>query len=292
MNKKNNLWITLFLLPTIALFILVFAIPVGTVIYTSFFEWKGINKGMNFNGIQNYMNAFTQDKTFIKALKNTGVWVVLQATIHVGIGTVLALILADRPKGWKFIRTSFMVPNMISASALGIILLNVFNPQFGVVNTIARKIGFEDFYHNWYFHPNTAFGTVTITFLLYAGLITILVLAEIMSIAPSIYESASIDGATSFQQKLYITLPLLRNVLGTCVIISATSMLKEFELIFLTTKGGPGDLTINLPLYLYKTALIENNYGYANMMGVVLIIIGIICIGITTKLFSIGQSDV
>ena len=69
-------------------------------------------------------------------------------------------------------------------------------------------------------------------------------------------------------------------------------MLKEFELIFLTTKGGPGDLTLNLPLYLYKTALIENNFGYANAIGTILIFMGIITIVIINKLFKVGQSDV
>lgn len=290
MYKKRNIWITIFLLPTIVIFTLIFAIPVINVIYTSFFKWRGFKGVMTFIGLKNYISAFG-DSSFLSGLIHTLFWVVLQGTIHVGLGTLIALLLADRPKGWKFMRTSYMIPNMISGSAFALILVNMFNPQIGLVNSIIRKLGFPDFNHNWYYSMKTAFPTVTVTWLLFAGIITILVLAEIMSIPKALYESADIEGASKFQQKIHITLPLLRNVIGTCVIIAATSMLKEFELVYLTTKGGPGDKTLSLPLYLYKTAFIENDYGYANMMGTILIICGIISILIINKLFKLGQSD-
>lgn len=290
--KNKTLWIAMFLLPTIILFLLIFAIPVVTVISTSFFKWKGFSGEMNFIGFKNYIEVFKNDSTFRSALSNTFVWIILQTTIHVSIGTILALILAKKPFGWKFVRTSYMIPNIISASALGMILLNVFNPQYGIVNSIIRAIGFKDFSRNWFFDFDTAFGTVTISWLLFAGLITILILAEIKSIPKSLFESAMIDGATDIQTSIYITLPMIRNILGTCVIISATSMLKEFELIYLTTKGGPADLTINLPLYLYKTALIENNFGYANTIGTILITLGIISIILISRIFRMGKADV
>lgn len=290
--KKKTFWITLFLLPTTIIFLLIYAIPVFTVIYTSFFEWRGFSGNMKFIGFQNYIEAFTKDSSFRTAVSNTFTWIALQSTIHVGIGTLLALILARKPFGWKFIRATYMFPNIISASALAIMFLNIFNPQFGIINSVIRVLGFKDFYHNWHFDFSTAFPTVTVSWLLYSGLITILILAEIMSIDESIYEAARIDGASDWQINLMIVLPMLRNIIGTCVIIAATSMLKEFELIYLTTRGGPADLTLNLPLYLYRTALIENNFGYANMIGTNLIIMGIISIILISKVFKLGKSDV
>lgn len=290
--KNKTLWIAMFLLPTIILFLLIFAIPVGTVISTSFFKWKGFSGEMTFIGFSNYIEVLKNDSTFRKALSNTFIWILLQTTVHVSIGAILALILSKKPFGWKFIRTTFMIPNIISASALGMILLNVFNPQYGIINSIIRAVGFKDFSRNWFFDFDTAFGTVTVSWLLFAGLITILILAEIKSIPKSLFEAAMIDGASDLQASIYITLPMIRNILGTCVIISATSMLKEFELIYLTTKGGPMDLTINLPLYLYKTALIENNFGYANTIGTLLIILGIISIIFISRIFRMGKADI
>lgn len=75
------------------------------------------------------------------------------------------------------------------------------------------------------------------------------------------------------------------------LILAATSMLREFELIYLTTNGGPGDITLNLPLYLYKTSMTDNNYGYANMMGVVLIVAGVIVVYAINRLFKMNEAD-
>ena len=184
-----------------------------------------------------------------------------------------------------------MIPNMISASALGFIFLMVFNGQIGLINGLLKKLHLEQFVHNWFFDPSTAFVSVTVTWLLFAGLIMLLVLTEIGTIPSSLYEAADLDGASQWQKDLFITIPQLRNVLGTCMIIAATSKLKEFELIYLTTKGGPGTETMSLPLYLYNTMIVQNNFGYSNMIGTVLIALGLILIYFISKVFKIASDE-
>ncbi|HCD43134.1 MAG TPA: sugar ABC transporter permease [Lachnoclostridium sp.] len=279
-----------FLLPCILLFALIYLIPMGIVFVTSFFEWKS-GGVFHFVGLHNYIEAFVNDTRMHQALKNTGIWALLQSTVHVGIGTITALILSRKIKGWKIFRTIFMIPNVISAAALGVIFLNVFNPKYGLLNSMISTFAGNEFSKNWYFDQNSAFLTVTWSWLLYAGLVMILVLAGVMSVPDEVMEAAKIDGASGLQIDFKIRLPLVRTILGTCVIISATSMLREFELIYLTTNGGPGDTTLNLPLYLYKTSLTDNNYGYANMMGVLLIILGIFAVFAINKLFRMSESD-
>lgn len=279
-----------FLLPCILLFALIYLIPMGIVFVTSFCEWKS-GGVFHFVGLHNYIEAFVNDTRMHQALKNTGIWALLQSTVHVGIGTVTAFILSRKIKGWKILRTIFMIPNVISAAALGVIFLNVFNPKYGLLNSMISTLSGSTFSKNWYFDQNSAFLTVTWSWLLYAGLVMILVLAGVMSVPEDVLEAARIDGASGLQIDFKIRLPLVRTILGTCVIISATSMLREFELIYLTTNGGPGDTTLNLPLYLYKTSLTDNNYGYANMMGVLLIILGIFAVFAINKLFRMSESD-
>ncbi|WP_242843041.1 carbohydrate ABC transporter permease [Lacrimispora celerecrescens] len=262
----------------------------GIVFVTSFCEWKS-GGVFHFVGLRNYIEAFVNDTRMHQALKNTGIWALLQSTVHVGIGTVTAFILSRKIKGWKILRTIFMIPNVISAAALGVIFLNVFNPKYGLLNSMISTLSGSTFSKNWYFDQNSAFLTVTWSWLLYAGLVMILVLAGVMSVPEDVLEAARIDGASGLQIDFKIRLPLVRTILGTCVIISATSMLREFELIYLTTNGGPGDTTLNLPLYLYKTSLTDNNYGYANMMGVLLIILGIFAVFAINKLFRMSESD-
>lgn len=122
-------------------------------------------------------------------------------------------------------------------------------------------------------------------------MIIILVLVGVLSIPEDVVEAAKIDGATDMQINMKIRLPLIRTIIGTCEILAATSMLREFELIYLTTNGGPGDTTLNLPLYLYKTSMTDNNYGYANMMGVILIIAGVIVVSAINRLFKMNEAD-
>ena len=125
-----------------------------------------------------------------------------------------------------------MLPNVISTAALAMILLNVFKTDSGLLNGIISLITGNKFEWNWYFNSKTAIPSVTLGWLLYPGLITILMLAAINSIPMDLLDAAKIDGASASQINLMIILPMVRNSLGTCVIIAATSMLKEFELIY------------------------------------------------------------
>lgn len=280
----------MFSAPLILFFTVFLLAPVIIVFGTSFMEWKGFSGNITFIGLDNYIAAM-KDPEFIVSFKHTLIWIILQSTVHVFIGVSFAIIISRKFKGWKILRASFMIPNMISASALGFIFLMVFNGQIGLINSVLRKLNLENLAHNWFFEPSTAFVSVTVTWLLFAGLIMLLVLTEIGTIPDSLYEAAELDGASQWQKDLFITLPQLRNVLGTCMIIAATSKLKEFELIYLTTKGGPGTETMSLPLYLYNTSIVQNNFGYSNMIGTVLIALGLILIFIITKVFKIASDD-
>lgn len=290
-DMKVKKWkLAIFLLPCLLLFALIYLIPLVMVFGSSFFNWKA-GGVLEFVGLDNYINAFLHDARMLTAIRNTGIWVLLQSVVHVGIGTVIAFMLAKKCRGWKALRTIYMIPNVISAAALGVIFINVFNPKYGLINSLISQITGTTFQKNWFFEQNSAFITVTWSWLLYTGMIIIVVLAGLLAIPEDVIEAARIDGATEMQINFRIRLPLIRTVLGTSVILAATSMLREFELIYLTTNGGPGDMTLNLPLYLYKTSMTDNNYGYANMMGVVLIVAGIVTVYAINKIFRMNEAD-
>lgn len=290
-DMKVKKWkLAIFLLPCLLLFALIYLIPMIMVFGSSFFNWKA-GGVFEFVGLDNYINAFLHDARMMTAIRNTGIWVLLQSVVHVGIGTVIAFMLAKKCRGWKVLRTIYMIPNVISAAALGVIFINVFNPKYGLINSLISQLTGTSFQKNWFFEQNSAFITVTWSWLLYTGMIIIVVLAGLLAIPEDVIEAARIDGATEMQINFRIRLPLIRTVLGTSVILAATSMLREFELIYLTTNGGPGDMTLNLPLYLYKTSMTDNNYGYANMMGVVLIVAGIVTVYAINKIFRMNEAD-
>ena len=145
-----------FLLPCLLLFALIYLAPMCMVFGSSFFEWKagGVFK---FIGLDNYINAFRNDARMLTALKNTGIWVVLQSVVHVMLGTVIAFMLSKRKKGWKVLRTIYMIPNVVSAAALAVIFLNVFNAQYGIINSFVKTVTGKPFMKNWFFDQNSAF---------------------------------------------------------------------------------------------------------------------------------------
>lgn len=289
--KCNKGWKIAFLLPGILLFCLVFGVSMMILVTSSFTDWS-IGSQPNFIGFQNYIDLLRNDSDFLRALLNTIVWIVLQVTVHVSIGLCVALILARKKFYWKFVRTVYMIPNIISAAALGMMFSIMFNPEFGAINTLINQMGFSEFSHNWFMDKSTAFLAVTITWLPYAATITIMILAEIAAIDKSIYEAAEVDGASEGQVIKLITLPLLRNAIGTAAILAGTSMLQKLDILMMTTKGGPLNTTLNLPMYIYNTALTNNDFSRANTAGVYLILLGLVTVLILNKLFKIGKTDV
>ena len=285
MNTKNKkIWIFLFTIPCMILFALVYAAPIITVFYTSLCDYTAFNSPA-FQGIKNFITIFS-DSDFICSIRNTLLWVVLQSTIHVGVGLAMALVLRRKPKGWKFARTAYMIPNIIPTAATGVMFTLLLNPMFGIVKPIMDFLGIDyAMVPNLFGNSRYAFWTVTATWILYSGFNTIIFLAEMGAVSKEIYEAAAIDGATPWQADRYITLPLMRNVCGTCVTLASVAMVSQFDIIYMTTKGGPGTSTLNLPIYLYKAATLENNYGKANAVGVVQIIIGITLVILINGLF-------
>ena len=291
LRKTKTLNILLFLLPALALFCVVFLVPLIQLIVTSFTTWL-IGKDPVFIGLENFRFLFTESRNFTQSLINTLIWILLQSTVHVVVGVLVALQLARRPFYWKFVRTVYMIPNIISSAALAMMFVCIMDPGFGVINGLIRMItGNASFQMHWFRDVRTAFMTVTLTWLFYAATVTLLVLTEILSIDPSILEAAVVDGTTEFQLNIYIILPLMRNIIGTCVVLGATSMLQRFDTIMMTTKGGPGNATFNLPFFIYHTAFNESNFGRANAAGVVLLFIGVISVLLIRKGFRLGGEN-
>ena len=287
----NKFWIAVFVLPAVLLFSSVYAVSLVILITTSFTNFTA-GGGGNFIGLSNYIQLLKPGSEFLQVIKNNIVWVLLQTTLHICLGVVIAFILA-RNKWYKdVVRTIYMLPNIIPNAALGMLFLFILNPKFGMVNSAIRFItGNKSFMQNWFMEPKTAFGALTITWLPYAGITVILVMSEMTSVSRSLYEAAIIDGASEFQTNIYIILPLMRNIIGTATILAASNMLQKLDIILLTTSGGPGVRTTNMPMSIYRTALIENNYGLANAQGIILILLGLLSVIIIRRLYRMNENN-
>lgn len=273
-KRKNGLIIFLFLLPALIIFIVVFAWPFVLTIYSSFTNWDGVSP-MEFIGLKNYQKLF-KDRDFNAALWNTcksALWAIF---VHVPFGVLIALTLSKKLRGWKLVRSTFMLPSMIATSTYAMLFIYMFRLDSGLVNSIAVSLFGPQANINYINDANYTFNALTMMWVWYAGVLTLIVLSEIMSISPELYEAAKVDGANEFQIDLYINLPLLTRIIATTFIMAITSVFKQFDLIFLSTKGGPSSATLNLALMSYKKMIFDFKYGWSNAIGVVLMLLGII----------------
>lgn len=286
LERRSLKWVYLFLMPTLVLFILFYLVPIITVFYTSFTKWDGFNQPV-FNGIDNYLRLFNI-ASFRNSLSNLGAWSFIAMTLHVGFGVLVAFLLFQKLRGWKFVRAVFMIPNVISVAAWAMIYRFIFNNDFGLLNSIIRVFD-PGFSVNWFFKSPYAFWAVTFTWLFYAVIVTLIVLGDLMAIPKSLHEAADIDGAKGIHKLLYIDLPLCKSSIGTGIIISITSRIAMYEAIALTTRGGPGNDTMNLALILVKS-LNDYNYGLANATAMLMFLFGILVIQIINKVLKMGES--
>ncbi len=280
---KRNIYLSI--LPAFLIFSTFLILPIFILVVTSFSRWNGGD--VVFIGVTNYVRLLN-DPAFWKAILNTVIWIAVAVFIHLPLAVLAALILSKKIRGWKIFRTLIFLPNIVSYASLAFVFQQIYNPRYGFINNTLDSLGFKR--QDFLFQSDTALTALILTWLFMVGLYMIIVMAEIVAIPESLYEAAAIDGATQTQQDLFITVPLLRNVVGTCTILSVTQSLIYFEGILLTTEGGPRNATLNLPMLAYKHKELVD-WGYANTVGVVIFLLGILSIVVIWQLFRVGKKD-
>jgi raffinose/stachyose/melibiose transport system permease protein len=288
LSRRYGKWIALFLAPALLLYALIYLYPLISVFVLGFTKWDGFTTPV-FLGLDNYRKLFA-NPAFQQAMKNTLLWAVCAMVIHVPFGVLVALILNKKMRGWRFTRAAFMVPNVIAPSAMALMFVFVYKPDEGILNSLLRLIGI-DAHQNWLFSQSTAFGALTMIWLLFAAVITLITLSELMAIPDEIYESARIDGANTWQIDGHICLPLLRKIIGTGMVIAITAVFRKFDIVYLTTNGGPGNATMTLSVMMVNAITNTMSYGYANAIGSILIVMGIFVMQICSRLFRMGASS-
>jgi raffinose/stachyose/melibiose transport system permease protein len=274
-SGRRWLWIVLFLAPALVLFTMYFVYPLGFVFVTSTLDWNGISKA-EFVGFQNYLDNFS-NRTFQYSIRNNFIWLGSLAIVQIALAALVAMILARQPRGWRFLRTVYFLPNVISQVAIAMMWAALYNAEYGAINQFLELLGLGDLTRNWLGEIGTALPSILIQQVFYIGYFMIIILASTMSIPESYYQAAQIDGANVLQQEIHITLPMLRPILVTSMTLAAAYGLRHFEATFLLTNGGPANRTSVLGIQLYKmTSALD--YGHANAIGGTLVILGLIVI--------------
>jgi raffinose/stachyose/melibiose transport system permease protein len=287
MQNKNGKMIFIFLLPVLILFSAFFIYPLAYVIATSFSKWNGFTTPQ-FIGFENYRYLFS-DENFRRSLRNNIVWAGVLGFIQVPLACIMAMILSRRPKGWKFLRTVYFLPNVISQVALAMMWSAIYNAQNGVLNALLTFVGLGHLTNNWLGNMDTAFAAVIFQQVFYIGYFMIVILASRLSIPESYYEAAELDGANILQQEFHITIPMLKPILITTITLALAYGMRHFESTFLMTGGGPAHSTSVMGIMLY-TDMQALRYGEGNAIGATLVIFGGATIGLI-RYFLTKNSD-
>jgi raffinose/stachyose/melibiose transport system permease protein len=271
------------LIPAIVLFATFFLIPLIVLAFTAFSRWQGLD--FAFTGTENYQRLFA-DPVFWKVAGNTVFYLLASIIIQVPLGVLVGMTLSMKFPGWKAFRTIIFIPFVISGAAYALIFSMFYNSRYGLLNNMIAPLTGGN--RDWLFDSSTARWAVAATFVFILGFVVVVIMAEIASIPGELYEAAEMDGASLAQQQRLIVLPLLRNAIGTCVLIRLLVDIGMFDLVFILTSGGPNDATATLALYAYR-AYVSGEWGYANAIGSIILLIGAILIVTVRRAFRIGE---
>ncbi len=283
-TRSDRSALAAFMAPALIIMLVFFVIPVIYVIVVSVLKWNGISTA-SFVDIQNFAKLF-RDKSFVRSVTNNIIWALVAGFIQVPLAMVMAIILSRKPFGWKFFRTVYFFPQVISGIALATLWRAIYSADTGLLNGLLRVLGMGDAARDWLGTGQTAFPAVLIYWVFYVGYYMVIMMADITTIDSSYYEAATIDGASDFQQAIYITIPLIKKTsLLTCVTLASVLGLRQFEQVYMLTNGGPANTTSTMVLYMYKK-MQDTNYGMASATAVILIIVGVIFIVCIRALFT------
>ncbi|MER9026134.1 sugar ABC transporter permease [Mesorhizobium sp. M0815] len=272
------------LAPAFVGFLIFFLAPFAVLVVSAFSDWSGAE--FRFTGIENFRRMLADD-VFWKAVGNTLFYSAVGVFIQVPLGCLVGIILAQKIRGWQAFRAIIFLPWVISGAAFALVFSIFYNPRFGPLNNILVAIGLPGG-HDWLFDTSTAPWAIGGTFAFVLGFTMIVVMAEIGSIPKELYEAAACDGAKAWEKHRYITLPLLRNAIGTCVLIRLLADIGLFDVVYILTSGGPSNCTVTLALYGYR-AYLNGQWGFANAVGSTILLIGLVLIVGVSRLFRIGE---
>ena len=270
-KKKDNIAGYLMLSPWLVGFILMWMIPMCISIYYSFTNFNLLNTP-TFIGLDNYVRAFTQDDTFYQALKVTFLYVLLLVPLRLAFALFVAMILNKKHKCLGIYRTLYYVPSIIGGSiAVSVVWKQIFGNQ-GVVMSLLQTFGIEQEV-SLLGNTKTALGVIIAMGVWQFGSSMLIFLSALKQIPYSLYESAMVDGARSWQMFLKITLPQLTPTIFFNLILQIINGFRVFTESYVITDGGPLDSTLSYVLYMYRRAFNYFDMGYSCALAWILVAI-------------------
>jgi raffinose/stachyose/melibiose transport system permease protein len=272
--ERRTSWLSLFWTTPALLFYLLFAlIPLLVAVYLSLTSWNGIAPPI-WVGPRNWL-SFLTDPLTLHSITLTLEIMVLNWVLQTPISLLLGVFMAGQQRYRSVLSVFYFMPLLFSTVAIGITWVSILDPNFGLINDALRSLGLASLARGWLGDPGLAFYVVVVIAWQFIPFHSLLYLAGARQIPRELYEVAEIDGAGRLRKFFGITLPQLRYTIITSTVFILTGSLTYFDLIWVMTGGGPGYATRILPLHMYITAFMDENFGYGSAIALILAISGI-----------------
>lgn len=272
-KKYDKVYGWLFILPVFILAIIFFVIPAGMSLMLSFKEYSLLDSYTMIEapwvGLKNYRDALN-DEIFFKSLKNTVTYALGVVPSQLIIALGLAVICNSKIRNKGLLRTIYYIPTVTSAVAVSIMFLFLYKTD-GLLNKFLEIFGIAPI--GWFNSPAFALPSMmSLAIWSSVGIYMVIFLAGLQGISPSLYEAADIDGASKWEQFLYITLPQLKHVLFFNLVVSFIGTLQVFDQAYVISggTGGPLDSTTTVVLYLFNAGFRDFRMGYASAIAFIL----------------------
>jgi raffinose/stachyose/melibiose transport system permease protein len=266
----------LFALPALAVYVMFLVYPSLTSLFFSLTDWDGLSPGYNIVGLQNYVDM-TKDPVIVTALKNNLIWTVVTLSVPMVLGLLLAIVLNGKVRGKPILRLIFYTPAVLPLVSIASIWGWLYNPQYGAINEFLRLVGLDSLAQPWLGQDSTALAAIMVPAIwLRAGFPMLLYLAALQGIPEEIYEAATVDGATRWQQFWYMTMPSLKPAHYIVLALSLIDSFKVFDMIYAMTYGGPGTATQVMGTWMYANVFQYYQAGYGTAIAVTITVIAIV----------------
>lgn len=265
-------------------------LPILYNVYISLFRTNLLGKE-TFLGFGNYKNLF-HDQFFFQALRNNLLFVLGSYVAHMVLAMLLSHLLFQKLRGAKFFQSVFFMPSVICGTAIGMLWSFIYHPNFGLVNSFLRAIGCENLAHMWLSDEKTVIpALIVVTMWQFVGYHMVIQLAGMRNIDSTLYEAASLDGASSWQSFLHVTLPLMKPILRIDSVLIITGSLKLYDLVAVTTSGGPNHASEVLSTYMYSQGFKALKFGYSSAIATVLLVLCMIATLLVNFVFRTKDGD-
>ncbi|MCD9021144.1 carbohydrate ABC transporter permease [Cohnella silvisoli] len=269
-SRMERKWGIIFALPPILGLLCFTLYPVAASFFYSLTDWS-IGNDWQMVGMDNYKTIFTGDPLFRKALYATTYYALGSVPIGLVVAFAVAMLLNQKVKGLSIFRTIFYLPTIVPSIANTILWLWIFNPDFGLLNSMLKSVGLPT--SQWVYNESTAIPSLIMMSSWGVGNTILIFLAGLQGVPAHLYEAVEVDGGNRWHKFWHITIPCMTPTIFFNLVMALIGTFQAFNQAYVMTEGGPNNSTLFYVYYLYRKAFTESKIGYASALAWVLFII-------------------